>query len=140
MIEQIKEGRFELIRDIVKANKIKALDFSHKEIDESSAPMIAKALEGLDVSCVNLSNNLLGAKGALAFVEQLQGSNVTEIDFSWNGIGEAVIEVVRAIANSSIEVVKLAYNSIPSQGLNQLQPILVSSNIKADLSHNKPWQ
>ncbi len=136
MIEQIQNYDFGLLRSIITENQVKTLDFSNKNIDSKTAPLIAQALAGLEVTCLKVSHNAIGPLGALALVESLKDSKIIEIDLSRNAIGAAVVDVIRALSLTSIKVVQLAYNQIGAQGLRAIAPLVNSSQLKIDLSHN----
>lgn len=136
MIEQIRHGEFGQLRSIVNDYNVRSLDFSNKAIDGPLGKLIVKAVQGLDVTCLNFSHNNIGPQGALSLVESLKGLNLIEIDLSRNALGAAVMDVIKALAASSVKVVKLAYNQIGYQGLQDLKPVIMRSNLEVDLSHN----
>ncbi|HET9843626.1 MAG TPA: hypothetical protein VFP93_03090 [Gammaproteobacteria bacterium] len=139
IIEQIRIGKFDLFRDLIEDNAIQMVDFSYKAIDAQVAPLIAQALEGLSVRCLNLGFNQIGPLGVIELAEGLKQSSIVELDLSRNGIGLAVVDLITKLKNTSVKAVKLAYNHIGVQGAKAVRPILLASDIKVDLSHNYIW-
>lgn len=138
-IEHLQNGDSEFLRQFIIDQKIEKLDFSHKDIDASTALKIVSALKGLNVKVLNFGYNQLGSEGAVALARELKDSHVQELDLTQNSIGAAVVEVIKALSTTSIKVVKLAYNHVGGQALRATAPLLMASELKADLSHNKSW-
>ena len=138
-IEHLQKGEYEFLRQFIVEQKIEKVDFSHKDLDAATALNIVYALKGLNVKVLNFGYNHLGSEGAVAIAKELKNTQIQELDLTQNSIGAAVVDVIKALSSTSIKVVKLAYNHVGKQGLRAAAPLLMGSELKADLSHNKSW-
>jgi hypothetical protein len=81
LIEELKAGHIENIRNLLIKENFTILDFSRCEINDTHLVNIANALKGTMVNTIYLSYNPITTDGVKTFVEQTKYTNLSIIEF-----------------------------------------------------------
>jgi hypothetical protein len=92
--------------------------------------LLAQSLPRLTVVKLDLSNNYIGANGAIALAEALPTSKVTHIDLYFNNIGASgAIALAEALSTSKVTYINLDNNNIGDSGTIALAEALPTSKV-----------
>jgi TPR repeat protein len=109
---------------------VHTLDLSDNQMGAQGAVVLAKHLKGTRVHTVDLSGNRIEAQGAEAFAKHLQGTNVHTIKLSANRIdNQGAIGFARALQGTNVHTIKLSSNRIDNQGAIRFARALQGTNV-----------
>jgi len=126
--------------EALQGTNVTRIDLSRKYIDPEGAITLVKNLPGTNITHLGLCSNNIGPKGAITLVENLPDTNITHIDLGDNCIGsEGAVVLAKHLQNAKkIICIDLSGNHIDSKGAENLATHLRETNLKLlKLAYNR---
>eukprot|EP01013_Petalomonas_cantuscygni_P038560 TRINITY_DN69728_c0_g1_i1.p1 TRINITY_DN69728_c0_g1~~TRINITY_DN69728_c0_g1_i1.p1 ORF type:complete len:471 (+),score=121.18 TRINITY_DN69728_c0_g1_i1:139-1413(+) len=102
------------------SSNLTSLDVSFCSLPAAAAGAVISAIEGTAVTSLNVSNNLIGPRGASAVAAALATNDtIARIDLSFSGLGDVGVRTVFGAIRSKAHLVHvdLSYNGLTSGGV-----------------------
>lgn len=131
-IEEINQGNYLNFRNAIALNKITELTLLGclDKLPDTFYSHLGIALQGTNVTKVDLRANNIGPAGAANFAHNLQGTNVTHVCLGENNIGsEGAANLAHNLKGTNVSTVFLGDNHIDPEGAANFARNLQGTNV-----------
>jgi hypothetical protein len=137
LLSEVFRGQYDNFRGFLEQKKVLALKLNSMNIDASGARNLAIALQGTQVTTVDLSHNKIYDRGASDFTVNLKDTQVTTVVLSHNKIGDiGARDLAANLKDTQVKMLDLSGNNIHNSGASVLVARLKGTQVKTLVLRN----